>query len=81
MFEFNHEFYKVGDIITVCGCGSQCGLKEVRGRIMEIKSYIKKPTDNTKHSFVLGGSWLIPGIEGKTKRISLMLLHDLYIQK
>jgi len=75
MFKRNNELYEVGDILIVCWTDSTGKNREVRGRLVTVKTELKKDL-KSETSFSISEYK-----KGHTDRFNFKLKNELHIEK
>lgn len=79
MFKRNNELYTVGDILIVCWTDSNGVNKQVRGRLIQVKTDLKRDL-KSETRFVVAGS----GKKTKNtpaEKFTFKLKNEIYIEK
>lgn len=79
MFKRNNELYTVGDILIVCWTDSNGVNKQVRGRLIQVKTDLKRDL-KSETRFVVAGS----GKKAKNtpaEKFTFKLTNDIHVEK
>jgi len=79
MFKRNNEIYEVGDILIVCWQDSAGINRQVRGRLIQVKTELKKDLKSDTKFVISGYNKKQKG--NHAERFNFKLENDVYIEK